>query len=175
MADITSRRVWAPFSTSRSFPTPGRRRIDGWAFSADLKTGVVLDALDTELVARKPDNVVPHSDRGSQYTSVAFGARCKEAAVRPSTGSVGDAYDNAMCESFFAALECELSMTSPLSDREARIAIFRFIEGFYNSSRGRSAWAIFCPSNTQGNMACAAAPRMLPERVCIASRHIGEI
>ena len=47
-------------------------------------------------------------DRGSQYTSVAFGARCKEAGVRPSTGLVGDAYDNAMCESFFATLECEL-------------------------------------------------------------------
>jgi putative transposase len=108
VADITSRRAWAPFSTSRSFPTPGRRRIDGWAFSADLKIRVALDALDTVLVARKPDNVVPHSDRGSQYTSVAFGARCKEAAVGPSTGSVGDAYDNAMCESFFAALECEL-------------------------------------------------------------------
>jgi putative transposase len=68
----------------------------------------VLDALDMALVARKPDNVVHHSDRGSQYTSVAFGNRCKEAGVRPSTGSVGDAYDNAMCESFFATLECEL-------------------------------------------------------------------
>src|SRR6516162_5146440 len=75
------------------------RRIVGWAFSTDLKTRVVLDALDMALVTRKPDNVVHHSDRGSQYTSVAFGARCKEAGVRPSIGSVGDAYDNAMCRS----------------------------------------------------------------------------
>ena len=54
------------------------------------------------LAARKPDNVIHHSDRGSQYTSIAFGNRCNKAACsRPSTGSVGDAYDNAMCESFF--------------------------------------------------------------------------
>jgi putative transposase len=84
------------------------RRIVGWAFSADLKTRVVLDALDMALTTRKPDSVIHHSDRGSQYTSLAFGNRCKDAGVRPSTGSVGDAYDNAMCESFFATLECEL-------------------------------------------------------------------
>ena len=52
--------------------------------------------------------VIHHSDQGSQYTSLAFGKRCQEAGVRPSMGSVGDAYDNAMCESFFATLECEL-------------------------------------------------------------------
>lgn len=67
------------------------RRIVGWAFSADLKTRVVLDALDMALVARKPESVIHHSDQGSQYTSLAFGNRCKDAGVRPSTGSVGDA------------------------------------------------------------------------------------
>ena len=55
-----------------------------------------------------PVKVLRRPLESAQYTSVAFGARCKEAAVRPSTGSVGDAYDNAMCESFFATLECEL-------------------------------------------------------------------
>ena len=68
----------------------------------------MLDALDMAIAVRKPGNVIHHSDKGSQYTSLAFGNRCKEAGVRPSTGSVGDAYDNAMCESFFATLECEL-------------------------------------------------------------------
>jgi hypothetical protein len=77
----------------------------------------------------------PSFGRGSQYTSVAFGARCKEAGVRPSTGSVGDAYDNAMCESFFATLECELIDRRRFrSHSEARIAVFHFIEGFYNPS-----------------------------------------
>ena len=69
------------------------RRIVGWAFSTDLKTRLVLDALDMAVAVRKPDDVIHHSDKGSQYTSLAFGNRCKEAGVRPSTGSVGDAYD----------------------------------------------------------------------------------
>ena len=122
------------------------RRIVGWAFSADLKTRVVLDALDMALAARRPDNVIHHSDRGSQYTSVAFGNRCKEAGVRPSTGSVGDAYDNAMCESFFATLECELIDRHRFrSHTEARMVVFQFIEGFYNPSRRHSALGYLSP------------------------------
>jgi putative transposase len=114
-------------------------------FSADLNTRVVLDALDMALVARKPDNVVCHSDRGSQYTSVAFGNRCKEAGVRPSTGSVGDAY-NAMCESFFATLECELIDRRRFrSHSEARMAVFQFVEGFYSPPRRHSALGYLSP------------------------------
>ena len=91
--------------------------------------------------------------RGSQYTSVAFGARCKEAGVRPSTGSVGDAYDNAMCESFFATLECALIDRRRFrSHSEARMAVFQFIEDFYNPHAATRPWAIFRPSNTKGNM-----------------------
>ena len=82
----------------------------------------------------------------AQYTSVAFGNRCKEAGVRPSTGSVGDAYDNAMCESFFATLECELIDRHRFrSHSEARMAIFQFIEGFYNPSRRHSALGYLSP------------------------------
>ena len=122
------------------------RRIVGWAFSADLKTQVVLDALDMALTARKPDHVIHHSDRGSQYTSLAFGSRCKEAGVRPSTGSVGDAYDNAMCESFFATLECELLDRHRFQTHtQARMAVFHFIEGFYNPSRRHSALGYLSP------------------------------
>jgi putative transposase len=75
---------------------------------------------------RPADSVIVHSDQGSQYTSLAFGNRCKEAGVRPSMGSVGDAYDNAMCESFFATLECELlDRRRFTSQAEARVACFR--------------------------------------------------
>ena len=74
----------------------------------DLRTELVLDALEMAIGQRRPDGVIHHSDQGSQYTSLAFGKRCREAGVRPSMGSVGDAYDNAMSESFFATLECEL-------------------------------------------------------------------
>ncbi len=76
----------------------------------------------------------------SQYTSIAFGLRCKEADVRPSMGSVGDAYDNALCESFFATLECELiERRSFRTKAEARMAIFNFTCGFYNPRRRHSA------------------------------------
>src|SRR5262245_26028976 len=73
-----------------------------------LRTALVLDALDLALRRRRPTAVIHHSDQGCQYTSIAFGQRCREAGVRPSMGSVGDAYDNALCESFFATLEAEL-------------------------------------------------------------------
>src|ERR1700674_592443 len=82
----------------------------------------------------------------AQYTSVAFGQRCGEAGVRPSMGSVGDAYDNAMCESFFATLECELLDRRRFrTQAEARIAVFEFIEGFYNPRRRHSAIGYLSP------------------------------
>jgi putative transposase len=83
---------------------------------------------------------IHHSDHGSQYTSFAFGKRCDQAGVRPSMGSVGDCFDNAMCESFFATLERELlDRRSFKTQVEARMAIFEFIEGWYNSNRRHSA------------------------------------
>ena len=88
----------------------------------------------------------PSSDQGSQYTSIAFGLRCKEAGVRPSMGSVGDAYDNAMCESFFATLECELLDRRKFRTKaEARMAVFQFIEGWYNPGRRHSALGYMSP------------------------------
>jgi putative transposase len=122
------------------------RRIVGWAMATDLRTRLVLDALDMAVTTRKPADVVHHSDQGSQYTSVAFGLRCREAGVRPSTGSVGDAYDNAMAEAFFATLECELlDRRSFRSQAEARMAVFAFIEGFYNPTRRHSALGYLSP------------------------------
>ena len=146
VADITFVPTLAGFLFLAVVMDAWSRRIVGWAFSADLKTRVVLDALDMALAARKPENVIHHSDQGSQYTSLAFGNRCKDAGVRPSTGSVGDAYDNAMCESFFATLECELLDRNRFrSHSEARMAVFSFIEGFYNPSRRHSALGYLSP------------------------------
>ena len=90
---------------------------------------------------------IHHSDQGCQYTSIAFGKRCEEAGVRPSMGSVGDAYDNAMCESFFATLECELLDRQPLRDAgRGRMAVFEFIEGWYNPHRRHSALGYLSPN-----------------------------
>ncbi len=91
---------------------------------------------------RQPRGVIHHSDRGSQYTSYAFGKRCKEAGIMPSMGSVGDAYDNAMAESFFATLEREvLHRRRFKSQAEARMANFEWIEGWYNPHRRHSGLA----------------------------------
>ena len=116
------------------------RRIVGWAMATHLRTALVLAALDMAVQQRRPAAVIHHSDQGSQYTAIGFGQRCGAAGVRPSMGSVGDCYDNAMCESFFATLECELlDRTSFRTPREARAAVFDFIEGWYNSRRRHSA------------------------------------
>jgi putative transposase len=116
------------------------RRIIGWAMETHLRTSLVLAALDMAIEQRRPDRVIHHSDQGCQYTAVGFGLRCRDAGVRPSMGSVGDCYDNAMCESFFATLECELLDRVPLrTPAEARGAVFDFIEGFYNPRRRHSS------------------------------------
>jgi putative transposase len=132
------------------------RKIVGWAMANHLRAELVLDALEMAVGQRRPRDVIHHSDQGSQYTSLAFGKRCKEAGVRPSMGSVGDAYDNAMCESFFATLECELlDRRRFASQAEARIACFSFIEGFYNPVRLHSALGYRSPIvyETEGHMA----------------------
>ena len=106
------------------------RRVVGWAMETHLRTELVLAALNMALGQRRPAAVIHHSDQGSQYTSLAFGKRCDEAGVRPSMGSVGDCFDNAMCESFFATLECELLERRRFKTQlEARMATFDFIEG----------------------------------------------
>lgn len=84
-----------------------------------LRTELVLDALEMAIERRQPHDVIHHSDQGCQYTSYAFGRRCREAGIRPSMGSVGDCYDNAMCESFFATLETELLDRRRLCERIA--------------------------------------------------------
>ncbi len=96
------------------------RKIVGWSMANHLGAELVVDALEMAIGQRRPGGVIHHSDQASQYTSLAFGKRCKEAGVRPSMGSVGDVYDNAMCESFFATLECELLDHADLHPRLRR-------------------------------------------------------
>ena len=124
------------------------RRIVGWSMADHLRTELVTDALDMALFVRRPQTgLVFHSDRRTQYTSFAFGRRCEEAGIVPSTGSVGDAYDNAMIESFFATLETELlDRVRFKTRREARVAIFDFIESFYNRKRLHSSLGYKSPT-----------------------------
>ncbi|SFT23118.1 Integrase core domain-containing protein [Methylobacterium sp. yr668] len=129
------------------------RRVVGWSMASHLRTELVLDALEMAIMQRRPRDVIHHSDQGSQYTSLAFGGRCREAGVRPSMGSVGDAYDNAMCESFFATLECELlDRRRFASQAQARMAVFTFSEGFYNPVRLHSALGYRSPIRYEQEM-----------------------
>jgi putative transposase len=122
------------------------RRVVGWSMATHLRTELVLEALNMALGQRRPRGVIHHSDQGTQYTSIAFGQRCREAGVRPSMGSVGDCFDNALRESFFATLECELLERRRFQTQvEARMAVFEFLEGWYNPHRRHSALGYLSP------------------------------
>jgi putative transposase len=100
-----------------------------------------------ELINTSDQDVLRRRVESTQYTSVAFGERCKKMGVRPSMGTVGDAYDNAMAESFFATLECELiDRRSWQTKTEARLALFTYIEGWYNPRRRHSALGQISPA-----------------------------
>ena len=140
VADITYVPTWSGFLYLSVVVDAWSRRVVGWSMANHLRTELVLDALNMALWQRRPSDVVHHSDQGCQYTSIAFGRRCEEAGVRPSMGSVGDCYDNALCESFFATLECELLDRRRFKTRaEAKMAIFDFIEAWYNPHRRHSS------------------------------------
>ena len=124
------------------------RRVVGWSMRNDLTTPLVTDTLDMALGQRTPDRLIHHSDRGSQYTSTAFGNRCRQAGIAMSMGRRGDAYDNAVAESFFATLETELLHRVPFTNRtQARLKIFDYIEGFYNPHRRHSAIGYHSPTD----------------------------
>ena len=140
------------------------RRIVGWSMANHLRTELVLDALEMAVGQRRPHDVIHHSDQGSQYPSLAFGGRCREVGVRPSMGSVGDAYDNAMCESFFPTLECELlSRRKFASQAEAKVTCFSYIEGFYNPVRLHSAIGYQSPIHYQQQIAQELAVTTYPQ------------
>jgi len=146
VADITYVPTWSGFLYLAIVLDVFSRRIVGWAMETHLRAELVLEALEMAIVLRSPQDVIHHSDQGTQYTSVAFGLRCEAAGIRPSMGSVGDAYDNAMAESFFATLECELLAREKFRNPgEAKLALFRFIEDWYNSRRRHSSLGNLSP------------------------------
>ena len=147
VADITYVPTWSGFLFVAIVLDVFSRRVVGWAMATNLRTQLVLDALNMAIYRRQPENVIHHSDQGTQYTSIAFGSCCHEAGVRPSMGSVGDCYDNAMCESFNATLECELLVRHRFKNpREAALAVFDYIEGFYNPRRRHTAIGNISPA-----------------------------
>ncbi len=148
VADITYIPTWAGFLYLAVVVDAWSRRVVGWSMATHLRTEIVLDAMNMAVYQRRPEGVIHHSDQGTQYTSIAFGLRFNEVGVRPSMGSVGDAYDNAMCESFFASLECELlDLQRFQTQAEAKMAVFDYIESFYNPRRRHSSLGQISPVN----------------------------
>ena len=146
VADITYVPTWAGFLFLSVVMDVFSRRIVGWAMANHLRTELIVEALDMALYRRRPQDVIHHSDQGCQYTSIAFGSRCREAGVRPSMGSVGDCFDSAMCESFFATLECELLARHRFqSQAQAVRIVFEFIDGGYNTQRRLSSIGYLSP------------------------------
>ncbi len=152
VADITYVPVQGEFIFLAVVLDVWSRKVVGWHIGESLHTEMILAALEMAARARKPESVIHHSDQGCQYTSLAFGSRCKELNVRPSMGTVGDAYDNAMAESFFALLESELlSRRKFTSKAEASMALFTYIEAWYNRTRRHGALGQISPLAFENN------------------------
>jgi putative transposase len=123
------------------------RRVVGWSMAEHLRTELVVNALEMAVWNRRPGaGLIHHSDHGTQYTSLRFSERCHAVGIHCSMGSVGDCDDNAMAESFFATLECELLARQTFRTHdEARAALFEYIEVFYNRQRRHSALGYLSP------------------------------
>jgi putative transposase len=147
VADITYVPTWEGYLFLASVLDAWSRRCVGWSMRNDLRAELVLDALGMAVTRRRPERgLIHHSDRGSQYTSLGFGKTLTDAGILQSIGRRGDAFDNAVAESFFATLETELFDRRTFKNRDqARLEIFDFIEGFYNPHRRHSALGYLSP------------------------------
>lgn len=147
VADITYLGSWEGWMYLAFVVDAYSRRVVGWSMSNSLRAEIVIDALNMALWRREPEaGLIHHSDHGSQYTSVEFGGRLKEAGLLPSMGSISDAYDNALAESFIASLKTELLYRRSWPTKESvRVAVFEYIETFYNSRRRHSALGYLNP------------------------------
>ena len=148
VADITYIRTWEGWLYLAVVLDVFSRYVVGWAMATTLHTQLVVDAINMAIHQRRPPKgTIAHSDQGSQFSSLTYGRRLREAGLVASMGSRGDAYDNAMAEAFFATLECELLDKHRFQTRDqARMAVFDFIEGWYNSQRRHSSLGMQSPA-----------------------------
>lgn len=149
LADITYLRSWEGWLYLAAIQDACSRRIVGWSMAEHMRTELVTDALAMAVHRRRPDpGLVHHSDQGSQYVSLGFGQAARDAGIAISMGSKGDAYDNAVAESFFATLKKELiHRRSWPSRRELSAAVFEYVEAFYNRDRRHSTLGMLSPAD----------------------------
>jgi putative transposase len=147
VADITYLRTWEGWLYLAAVQDAYSRRIVGWAMTEHMRTELVADALQMAVHRRRPEpGLIHHSDQGSQYVALGFGQQARDAGIAVSMGSKGDAYDNAVAESFFATLKKELvHRQSWPSRRDLSSAVFEYIEAFYNRQRRHSTLGYLSP------------------------------
>jgi len=143
------------------------RAIVGWSMAEHMRAQLVVDALKMALARRRPDpGLVHHSDQGSQYVSLGFGQAAHDAGIALSMGSRGDAYDNAVAESFFATLKKELvHRRSWPTRRELGSAVFEYIESFYNRERRHSTLGMLSPAEYEQNQGNAISIKIQNESI----------
>jgi putative transposase len=148
LADITYLRSWEGWLYLAAVQDAYSRTIVGWSMADHMRAELVVDALNMALHRRRPGRgLVHHSDQGSQYVSLGFGQAARDAGIAISMGSKGDAYDNAVAESFFATLKKELiHRRSWPTKRELGSAVFEYIEAFYNRERRHSTLGMLSPA-----------------------------
>lgn len=125
------------------------RKIVGWSMRDDLEAPLVVDAISMAIARRKPQpGLIHHSDRGSQYTSIAMGRTLRDSGIMASMGATGDPWDNACAESCISTIKNELVKRRSFATRDqARLALFRYIESFYNPLRRHSSLAMLSPND----------------------------
>ena len=141
IADITYVPTWEGWLFLAVVVDACSGRVCGWSMRDDLKADLVIDALGMATTRRRPGpGLIHHSDRGGQYRSLAFGRTLRDSGILASMGSRGDAFDNAAAESFMASIKSELVKRQTFKTRDgARLAVFSYIEAFYNPHRRHSA------------------------------------
>jgi putative transposase len=134
------------------------RRIIGWSMAETLHADLVVDALCMALTRREPPpGLIHHSDRGSQYRSLHFGRTLAATGVAASMGSRGDAYDNAVTETVMETIKRELVEREVFATKDiARLAVFDYIEAFYNTYRRHSSLGYLSPAEFEETMGTAA-------------------
>ena len=148
VADITYLRTGEGWLYLAAVQDAYSRQIVGWSMATHMRATLVVDALQMALARRRPGpGLIHHSDQGSQYVSLAFGRAARQAGIAVSMGSAGDAYDNAVAETFFATLKTELvNRRSWPSRLELQSAVFEYIEAFYNRRRRHSTLGMVSPA-----------------------------
>jgi putative transposase len=164
VADITYIPTWEGWLFLAAIIDSCTRRCCGWSMRTDLTADLVVDALGMAVTLRRPEpGLIHHSDRGSQYGSLSFGKTLRESGIMASMGSKGDAYDNAAAESFMATLKTELIYRNRFKTKdEARLAVFRYIEGFYNPVRRHSSLGQKSPQEYERILEETAATAAVP-------------